>query len=72
LILDFEFDQHLEYHKHVISIIMGFRDTGCYNIATSSRRVTLPSHGSKTSLLPPLHLLATLHLVAPLESKPKH
>jgi hypothetical protein len=30
LILDFEFDQHLESHKHVISIIMGFRDTGCY------------------------------------------
>jgi hypothetical protein len=32
LILDFEFDQHLESHKHVISIIMGFRDTGCYNV----------------------------------------
>jgi hypothetical protein len=31
LILDFEFDQHLESHKHVISIIMRFRDTGCYN-----------------------------------------
>jgi hypothetical protein len=30
LILDFEFDQHLESHKHVISIIMRFRDTGCY------------------------------------------
>jgi hypothetical protein len=30
LILDFEFDQHLESHKHVISIIMGFRDTECY------------------------------------------
>jgi hypothetical protein len=30
LILDFEFDQHLESHKHVINIIMGFRDTGCY------------------------------------------
>jgi hypothetical protein len=30
LILDFEFDQHLESHKHVISLIMGFRDTGCY------------------------------------------
>jgi hypothetical protein len=30
LILDFEFDQHLESHKHVISIIMGFRDAGCY------------------------------------------
>jgi hypothetical protein len=31
LILDFEFDQHLESHKHVISIIMRFRDTGCYS-----------------------------------------
>jgi hypothetical protein len=31
LILDFEFDQHLESHKHVISIIMGFREMGCYN-----------------------------------------
>jgi hypothetical protein len=30
LILDLEFDQHLESHKHVINIIMGFRDTGCY------------------------------------------
>jgi hypothetical protein len=34
LILDFEFDQHLESHKHVINIIMGFRDMGCYNVAT--------------------------------------
>jgi hypothetical protein len=32
LILDFEFDQHLESHKHVINIIMGFRDMGCYTI----------------------------------------
>jgi hypothetical protein len=30
LILDFEFDQYLESHKHVINIIMGFRDMGCY------------------------------------------
>jgi hypothetical protein len=30
LILDLEFDQHLESHKHVINIIMGFRDMGCY------------------------------------------
>jgi hypothetical protein len=28
LILDFEFDQHLESHKHVINIIMWFRDMG--------------------------------------------
>jgi hypothetical protein len=34
LILDFEFDQHLESHKHVISIIMRFRDTGCYSRAS--------------------------------------
>jgi hypothetical protein len=33
LILDFEFDQHLESHKHVINIIMWFRDMGCYNIS---------------------------------------
>jgi hypothetical protein len=33
LILDFEFDQHLESHKHVINIIMWFRDMGCYNRA---------------------------------------
>jgi hypothetical protein len=32
LILDFEFDQHLESHKHVINIIMGFRDMGCYTL----------------------------------------
>jgi hypothetical protein len=37
LILDFEFDQHLESHKHVISIIMGFRDTGCYSGARPGR-----------------------------------
>jgi hypothetical protein len=33
LILDFEFDQHLESPKHVINIIMGFRDMRCYNRA---------------------------------------
>jgi hypothetical protein len=31
LILDFEFDQHLESRKHVINIIMWFRDIGCYS-----------------------------------------
>jgi hypothetical protein len=31
LILDFEFDQHLGSHKHVINIIMWFRDMGCYS-----------------------------------------
>jgi hypothetical protein len=28
---NFEFDQHLGSHKHVINIIMWFRDMGCYN-----------------------------------------
>jgi hypothetical protein len=27
---DLEFDQHLGSHKHVINIIMWFRDMGCY------------------------------------------
>jgi hypothetical protein len=31
LIIDLEFDQHLGSHKHVINIIMWFRDMGCYN-----------------------------------------
>jgi hypothetical protein len=31
LILDFEFDQHLGSHKHVINITMWFRDMGCYS-----------------------------------------
>jgi hypothetical protein len=46
LILDFEFDQHLESHKHVINIIMGFRDMGCYNpppSSTWSHHTRLPS-----------------------------
>jgi hypothetical protein len=44
LILDFEFDQHLESHKHVISIIMRFRDTGCYIIqAKKSMLRNIPS-----------------------------
>jgi hypothetical protein len=30
LILDLEFDQHLWSHKHVINIIMWFRDMGRY------------------------------------------
>jgi hypothetical protein len=40
LILDFEFDQHLESHKHVINIIMGFRDMGYYKIRERSSKVT--------------------------------
>jgi hypothetical protein len=42
LILDFEFDQHLESHKHVISIIMGFRDTGCYRVHAIVVEVVVP------------------------------
>jgi hypothetical protein len=29
-----EFDQHLGSHKHVINLIMWFRDMGCYRIQT--------------------------------------
>jgi hypothetical protein len=28
---NFEFDQHLGSHKHMINIIMWFRDMGCYS-----------------------------------------
>jgi hypothetical protein len=43
------------------------------DVITPSRHVTLISHWSKTSLLPPLHLLTTLYLItSPLESKLKH
>jgi hypothetical protein len=35
LILDFKFDQHLESHKHVINIIIWFRDMGCYSASAS-------------------------------------
>jgi hypothetical protein len=41
LILDFEFDQHLESHKHVINIIMWFRDMGCYIGAEHIREMPL-------------------------------
>jgi hypothetical protein len=39
LILDFEFDQHSESHKHVINIIMWFRDMGCYICPSSFARL---------------------------------
>jgi hypothetical protein len=39
LILDLEFDQHLESHKHVINIIMWFRDMGCYRGRRKVREV---------------------------------
>jgi hypothetical protein len=43
------------------------------DIVTLLRHITLPSHRVKTSLLPPLHLLATLRPIAsPLEPKLKH
>jgi hypothetical protein len=52
LILDLEFDQHLESHKHVINIIMGFRDMGCYTAALSVRWST----ATPPPKLPPLAL----------------
>jgi hypothetical protein len=43
------------------------------DIAMPLLHVTLPFHEAKTSLLPSLHLPATLHLIAsPLEPKLKH
>jgi hypothetical protein len=43
------------------------------DVATSLRRVVLPSHEVKMSSLPPLHLLLILHPIAsPLEPKLKH
>jgi hypothetical protein len=42
LILDFEFDQHLESHKHVINIIMGFRDMGCYSFIRDQHEALIP------------------------------
>jgi hypothetical protein len=43
------------------------------DIATLPRRVMLPSHGAKTSSLPPLFLPAILHPIASsFKSKPKH
>jgi hypothetical protein len=33
---NFEFDQHLGSHKHVINIIMWFRDMECYNTGWES------------------------------------
>jgi hypothetical protein len=45
LVLDFEFDQHLESHKHVINIIMWFGDMGCYSylhLLSSSRHPVVP------------------------------
>jgi hypothetical protein len=40
LILDLEFHQYLGSLKHVINIIMGFRDMGCY-IGRSCRRSSM-------------------------------
>jgi hypothetical protein len=34
-----EFDQHLGSHKHVINIIMWFRDMGCYRGVQSPSRI---------------------------------
>jgi hypothetical protein len=58
LILDLEFDQHLESHKHVINIIMWFRDMGCYTDldeeATDNEEVQRGSRdsGSKEKMWP--------------------
>jgi hypothetical protein len=44
-----------------------------FDIAMLPHRATIPSHKAKTSSLPPLHLLATLHPVtSPLELELKH
>jgi hypothetical protein len=43
------------------------------DVTTPPHRVTLTSHGAKTSSLLSLHLRGTLHhIVSPLELKPKH
>jgi hypothetical protein len=54
LILDFEFDQHSGSHKHVINIIMWFRDMGCYTcyrIVASSMDSTHCFQGSSSRWL---------------------
>jgi hypothetical protein len=56
LILDFEFDQLLESHKHVINIIMGFRDMGCY---ISYRRPRRFFRSSYLDLLSPIEVPCT-------------
>jgi hypothetical protein len=53
LILDFEFDQHLESHKHVINIIMGFRDMGCYRALPQQQRFTSGVAHPRTPPPPP-------------------
>jgi hypothetical protein len=53
LILDFEFDQHLESHKHVISIIMRFRDTGCYRSPIQDQSCRSPPRTQSTPLPAP-------------------
>jgi hypothetical protein len=55
-----------------IGIVSSLSPPQCH-IAGRRRHVTLPSHGAKTSSLPPLHLPETLRLIAsPLELKPKY
>jgi hypothetical protein len=50
-ILDFEFDQHLGSHQHVINIIMWFRDMGCYIDHPSRPNRPAPVDHSKRRLL---------------------
>jgi hypothetical protein len=38
-----EFDQHLGSHKHVINIIMWFRDMGCYSLVPYPKHVHFAS-----------------------------
>jgi hypothetical protein len=54
LILDFEFDQYLESHKHVINIIMGFRDMGCYRLHLHERWAHVLPRGLKAIHTMPL------------------
>jgi hypothetical protein len=56
LILDFEFDQHLGSNKHVINIIMWFRDMGCY---IRDPRYTRPRDPRYENNYKALHLITT-------------
>jgi hypothetical protein len=58
LILDFEFDQHLESHKHVINIIMWFRDMGCYRRPLKVAQDVL--HGHQMGLSRVMHVQTDL------------
>jgi hypothetical protein len=68
LILDFEFDQHLGSHKHVINIIMWFIDMGCYrHHAIFSFYLEHPQNWKTTCYLTKpthiSHVLCAIHMV---------